>query len=115
MRAALLLAAAAVDAQPHLEPQRVGGASSICDESILTECLAAFDDYACVVDMKRCLENENCLQAGIDPTRICECYLKVELPLNGRVLSEYDCHPSPMANTILADWRQCKHRGKTEL
>ena len=89
-------------------------ASGVCDEKILTECFSAFDDLSCVTDMKRCLEAENCVAAGIDTARMCDCYLQVGLPLNGRALSEYDCHPSPMANTILHDWRQCVELSRRE-
>ena len=48
-----------------------------CAETIVNEALIAFDDYACVTDMKSCIEAGTCLAAGIEERRLCECYLQV--------------------------------------
>ena len=48
-----------------------------CAETIVNEALIAFDDYACVTDMKSCINAGTCLAAGIEERRLCECYLQV--------------------------------------
>ena len=109
-----------------------------CAETIVNEALIAFDDPACVTDMKSCIKAGTCLAAGIEERRLCECYLQVgrragsyascaalctqhapvfmpqnmlfqvQLPLAGRELADYDCKPTEATNTILSDWRRCK-------
>ena len=48
-----------------------------CAETIVNEALIAFDDPACVTDMKSCIKAGTCLAAGIEERRLCECYLQV--------------------------------------
>ena len=48
-----------------------------CAETIVNEALIAFDDPACVTDMKSCIKAATCLAAGIEERRLCECYLQV--------------------------------------
>lgn len=89
--------------------------ATVCADHLITEGMSAMADLDCLTDVKRCLQAGTCVDAGIPPMRLCECYRKVRLPLHGRKLSEYECYATEhAAHTVVEEWEACTSHGRAD-